>query len=201
MDDDPITTLGGIRAVVAAAREGAAEREQLLHALAALRLLRDELSAWEPELISAARSNGISWTALAPALGVASRQAAERRYLRLQPSDTGETTGEGRVDARRDKRAGDRAVAEWARRNAGSLRKLAGQVSALDGLGATAQNSADRVGDALGTDDPADLLSPLAATHPHVAGHHQGLADQLTAIAEHTDRLRRDAANQRRTQR
>lgn len=83
----------------------------------------------------------------------------------------------------------------------GPLRKSAGQVSALDGLGATAQDSADRLGDALGTDNPADLLSPLAATHPHVVEHHQGLVDQLTAIAEHTDRLRRDAAHQRRTQR
>jgi hypothetical protein len=201
MDDDPLTTLGDIRAVVVAAREGGAEREQLLYALAALRAVRDELGAWEPELISAARSNGTSWAALAPALGVASRQAAERRYLRLHPSDTGEATGEARVDAQRDKRAGDRAVGEWARRNAGSLRKLAGQVSALEGLGAAAQDSADRVGDALGTDNPADLLTPLAASHAHLVEQHRGLADQLTAIAEHTDRLRRDAATQRRTQR
>ncbi|GAB2960217.1 hypothetical protein [Amycolatopsis acidiphila] len=58
--------------MVVAARKGGAEREQLLDALAALRAVRDELSAWEPELISAARSNGTSWAALAPALGVAS---------------------------------------------------------------------------------------------------------------------------------
>ena len=103
--------------MVTAARADTADREQLLTALTGLRLLRDELAAWEPELITAARAVGASWVALAPALGVASRQAAERRYLRLQPSHTGEKTGEARVDAERGRRAGDRAVAEWARRN------------------------------------------------------------------------------------
>ncbi len=55
----------------------------MLDGLALLRQIRTELAAWEPELITAARRAGASWTQLAPALGVASRQAAERRYLRL----------------------------------------------------------------------------------------------------------------------
>jgi hypothetical protein len=195
---DPSGALRRIQDVVAAARAGTADQDQLLAALSGLRLLREELAGWEPELITAARTAGASWVALAPALGVASRQAAERRYLRLQPSHTGEKTGEARVDAERDRRAGDRAVADWARRNSAILRQLAGRVSALDGLGPAGQESANRLGAALGDDDPATLLPPLAAARPHLTDAHSGLADQLGEITEQTARLRRDAAGNRR---
>lgn len=194
--EDPVGAVREIHDVVAAARSGQVDQQKLLTALTALRLLRDELSAWEPELITAARAGGASWVALAPALGVASRQAAERRYLRLQPSGTGEKTGEARVDAARDRRAGDRAVADWARRNSATLRSLAGQVSALDGL---AGQTAAELGAALGDDDPATLLSPLVAARPHLTGDHAGLAEQVTEITRQTDELRRAAADQRRT--
>lgn len=196
---DPAGVLRRIHEVVTGARSGAADREEVLTALSGLRLLREELASWEPELITAARAAGASWVALAPALGVASRQAAERRYLRLQPSDTGETTGEGRVDAERDRRAGDRAVADWARRNSAGLRRIAGRVSALDGLGPAAQESADRVDAALGDDDPAALLPPLAAARPYLTGEHAGLAEEVGEISARTDQLRRDAAGHRRT--
>lgn len=194
---DPADALRRIHEVVTAARGGTADQETLLTALTGLRELREELAGWEPELITAARAAGASWVALAPALGVASRQAAERRYLRLQPSGTGETTAEGRVDAERDRRAGDRAVADWARRNSASLRRLAGRVSALNGLGPAAQESADRLGEALGDDDPATLLRPLAAARPHLTADHAGLADELGEISEETDRLRRNAGKRR----
>ena len=193
---DPTGALRRLQEVVAAARAGSAGQDELLSALSGLRLLREELAGWEPELITAARAAGASWVALAPALGVASRQAAERRYLRLQPSHTGEKTGEARVDAERDRRAGDRAVADWARRNSAILRQLAGRVSTLDGLGPAAQESADRIGAALGDDDPARLLPPLAAARPHLTS---ALAEQLGEISAHTDRLRRDAAGNRRS--
>ncbi|MEU4248944.1 HSP18 transcriptional regulator [Amycolatopsis sp. NPDC026612] len=196
---DPTGALRLIQEVVAAARAGLVDPQQVLAALSGLRLLRDELASWEPELITAARAAGASWVALAPALGVASRQAAERRYLRLQPSRSGEKTGEARVDAERDRRAGERAVADWARRNSAILRRLAGQVSALDGLGPAGQASAERLGAALGDDDPATLLPPLAAARPHLTGAHAGLAEQLGEISAQTDRLRRDAAGNRRS--
>jgi hypothetical protein len=196
---DPADALRRVHEAVTAARDGSADQDRLLSALAGLRVLREELAAWEPELITAARAAGASWVALAPALGVASRQAAERRYLRLQPSNTGEKTGEARVDAERDRRAGDRAVADWARRNSVILRQLAGRVSALDGLGPAAQESADRLGAALGDDDPATLLPPLAAAQPHLADDHAGLAEHLGEISDETNRLRRDAAGNRRT--
>lgn len=166
---------------------------ELLASLVMLRYLREEIASWEPRLVAVARERGLSWAALAPALGVTSRQAAERRYLRLRPSVTGESTGEGRVRAERAKRAGDRAVAQWARRNSASLRQLAGQVSALDGLTALAQRHADRVQRALADDDPATLLSPLADAHPHLTTSHAGLAEQINTVTEHTAQLRRGA--------
>ncbi|SFB64387.1 hypothetical protein SAMN05216266_1435 [Amycolatopsis marina] len=171
--------------------------ERFLAALFSLRQLRSQLAEWEPELISAARTTGASWAELAPALGVASRQAAERRYLRLQPSTTGETTGEQRVRAERDKRAGDRAVASWARRNSATLRQLAGQVSALGNLDGAAKMHADRLQRALGEDDPASLLSPLADARGHLAEEHAALAEQLGVVSRRTDQLRRDAISDR----
>jgi hypothetical protein len=195
---DPARVVQGVQEVVTAVRGGEASPDGVLAALAALRSVREQLGAWEPELIAAARAGGASWAALAPALGVASRQAAERRFLRLRPSATGETTGEARVDAERDRRAGDRAVADWARRNSAVLRQLAGQVSALDDLAPAARRSADRLGTALGDDDVTSLLPPLAAVRTHLAGHHASLADRLGAITAQTDQLRREAAGHRR---
>jgi hypothetical protein len=194
---EPVEALREVHAAVADARAGSADSDRLLTALVALRMLREEMSGWEPVLITAAREAGVSWTTLAPALGVASRQAAERRHLRLQPSRTGETTGEARVDAHRGRRAGDRAVSDWARQNSASLRQLAGQVSALDGLGAAARERVTQLGDALGGDDPAALLSPLAATQPDLGELHSELAQRVGAITERTDQLRRDAAHRR----
>lgn len=127
---------------------------------------------------------------LAPALGVTSRQAAERRYLRLRPSDTGEATGEQRVRAQRDKRAGERAVAAWARNNAAVLRRLAGQISALRGLPRRAQHQIDLVHQALADNDPANLLPPLADTHTHLKATHADLADQIQSITDQTTQIR-----------
>ena len=169
---------------------GPASPADLVAALTVLRQLREELAHWEPELIAAARAQKVSWAALAPALGVTSRQAAERRYLRLRPSDTGERTGEQRVRAQRDKRAGDRAVAAWARNNAAILRQLAGQISALQDLPNHARHHADLVGQALADNDPTSLLSPLADTHTHLKATHAGLAAQIQSITDQTTQIR-----------
>lgn len=183
--------------LVEAALTGATDPAELLTALTVLRLLREELASWEPRLITAAREQGVSWASLAPALGVTSRQAAERRYLRLRPSTTGETTGEERVRAERDKRAGDRAVERWARENSAVLRQLAGQVSALDGLNRRAQRQVDEVGQALAGNDPATLLSPLADSHPHLQDTHATLAKRIKKVTDHTNRLRHTTQTQR----
>jgi hypothetical protein len=173
-------------------------RAELLAALTALRELRDELASWEPALIAAARSAGVSWTDLAPALGVSSRQAAERRFLRLQPAGAqDQRTGEERVRDERDRRAGDRAVAAWARSNSGELRRLAGRISALEGLAAAAQRQVDIVQDALGDDDASALVHPLAAAGSHLAGSDAGLAEQVRSVTDRVDQVRRDTHSRR----
>ena len=98
-----------------------------------LRQVREQLAGWETGLIETARDAGASWADLAHPLGVASRQAAERRYLRGRPGPAG-TTGEQRVTATRQARAADRTTASWARANAADLRRLAGQITALTDL-------------------------------------------------------------------
>lgn len=176
------------------------------HVLAALILLRwlgVELDSWEPQLIAAARQRGASWADLAPALGVASRQAAERRYLRMrvpeQPPAAG-STREARVDAERDRRAGQRAVSQWARDNGADLRQLAGQITALTNLDADARRSVDLLHRGLGQADPATLVQLLADTQRHLAGH-PALADRIDDVTHNADQIRRTAQQQRRRSR
>ena len=165
---------------------------ELLAAMVTLRQLRDELARWEPALIGAARERGVTWTEIAPALELASRQAAERRYLRLKPqaADTTTTTREDRVQAARDERSGDRAVAAWARKNAADLRRLAGRITALDGIGQSARKKIESIHAALGADDAADLVGPLSAAGPSLRGSHPALADQINAIDQTADEIR-----------
>ena len=165
---------------------------ELLAALTALRELRDQLTEWEPSLIGAARACGVTWTEIAPALGLTSRQAAERRYLRLNPSsgEEPETTREQRVHSARDKRSGDRAVAGWARENAAELRQLAGQITALEGLSPTARASVDRVRQALGGNDAADLLGPLSETGPRLSRSHPAFSDRIKALDRTAEEIR-----------
>ncbi|HEV3169522.1 MAG TPA: HSP18 transcriptional regulator [Actinocrinis sp.] len=202
---DAAASLERIGAAVRDARTGPAagapptSSAQFLVALALLRELRGQIAAWEPDLIDAARSHGASWAQLAPALGVASRQAAERRYLRLRPSAEGQAnTGDQRVAAERDKRAADRAVNHWARDNAAGLRQLAGQISALTDLPAAADTPLEALRAALGENDAADLLAPLADTLQHLAPDHPALAAQVRGMARDTASVRRDTRERRR---
>lgn len=173
--------------------------EQALAALVAVRELRARLDEWEPTLIAAARAAGASWTQLAPALGVASRQAAERRFLRVQGPEPGAGTGtrDERVQAVRDRRAGDRAVAAWARRHSAELRQLAGQITALTDLGTGAQASLDDLHDALGADDAGSLVPVLAAAQAHLPARHPDLAARVAAVTHDTEEVRRDTAHRR----
>ncbi|MFF4169370.1 type III effector protein [Streptomyces sp. NPDC001744] len=171
-----------------------ASSEEALTALLLLRELREQLAGWEPGLIEAARDAGASWADLAHPLGVTSRQAAERRYLRVRPGNPG-TTGEQRVQATRDRRAADRTVTAWARDNAFDLRQLAGQITALDTLPAALRND---LGEALADSDPALLLKPLARTRRHLAPRHPDLAERVDTLTRHTEVLR-DESDQRRS--
>ncbi len=207
VDTDPLQAL---EKVVAAVRRTASDDirggtgagqdapgQEALEALAALHTLREQLLAWEPELIEAARQGGVSWARLAPALGVTSRQAAERRYLRLRPGQGSTLTREQRVQATRDERAGDRAVAAWARENASALRQLAGQVTAATGLSRPGRRRAEDVATSLTDDDPASLIEPLADVHEHLLGGHAQLAAKVEAVGRQVSRVRRDTQQRR----
>lgn len=168
-----------------------------LLALEAVHRLRDLLTGWEPLLIEDARRGGASWAELASALGVTSRQAAERRYLRLRPMGDAALTREQRVQQTRDQRAGERAVAGWARENASHLRQVAGQASALAGLTSAGRRRARLLRESLDGDDPVDLLQPLAAMHVDLRDGHDGLAAQVRAITRRVTKLRSDTQRER----
>jgi hypothetical protein len=155
--------------------------EQALASLLLLRQVREQLAGWETGLIETARHAGASWADLAPPLGVASRQAAERRYLRGRPGPAG-TTGEQRVQATRERRAADRTAATWARRNAAALRSIAGRITALTDLPAAARLPLSQLHAALAHDDPAALIHPLNTTRPHLTTTHPDLAAQLDTL-------------------
>ena len=173
-----------------------ADSEQALAALLLLREAREQLAEWEPGLIEAAREAGASWADLAHPLGVSSRQAAERRYLRVRPGHPG-STGEQRVRATRDRRAADRTVTTWARANAATLRQLAGQITALTDLPTAARTPLDELTAALADNDPAALVAPLTDTHPYLAPDHPDLAARVDDLTRHTDQLRRHSGDQR----
>ncbi|MGW1068950.1 type III effector protein [Streptomyces aureus] len=161
--------------------DGGPAPEQAPASLMLLRQVREQLARWETGLIETARDAGASWADLAPPLGVASRQAAEHRYLRGRPGPAG-TTGEQRVTATRQARAADRATANWARHKAADLRRLAGQITALTDLPAAAHRPLSELHAALAHDDPADLIPPLTATRPHLAAAHPDLAARLDTL-------------------
>jgi hypothetical protein len=188
---------------------GEAGGARVLAALETLREVRGCLDRWEPALITAARGRGLTWAQIAPALGLASRQAAERRYLRLNPHavDGPESTREGRVEATRNERSADRAVADWARGHAAELRQLAGQLTAVALGSAVAEDGGsgpsapggdgpglDRLRAALAGDDAADLVDPLTslggAVRAELRARHPGLADQVSRLARTTEQIR-----------
>ncbi|WP_063788186.1 MULTISPECIES: hypothetical protein [Streptomyces] len=158
--------------------------EQALASLMLLRQVREQLAGWETGLIETARDAGASWADLAHPLGVASRQAAERRYLRGRPGPAG-TTAEQRVQATRQRRAADRTAATWARANAADLRRLAGQITALAQLTPEARSAQAALHAALGAGDAAELIAPLAAMRAHLDGRHAGLVGSLDALQAH----------------
>lgn len=178
----------------------AADEASLLEALASLHRLRAALSTWEPLLIAEARGRGVSWTRLAPALGVTSRQAAERRYLRMRPLADETLTREERIRATRDERAGDRAVTAWAEDNAAELRRLADQVTAVPGLTAAGRRRAQELRSRLAEGDPSVLLAPLADMHPHLE-EHAGLSRKVGAVGRDVQRVRRTTQQQRESNR
>lgn len=193
---DAASGVGRISAAIDTARAGSSARPdsgEFLAALALLRQVREQLAVWEPELIDAARATGASWAQLAPALGVASRQAAERRALRLRPSlDETALTGDQRVTAERDRRAQTRAVEAWARGRGADLRVLAAQLSGLTSLPLAAAGPMAALHAALGGPDAAALLQPLIEARAHLGPEHEGLAARIDAVSGGVQSVRAD---------
>jgi hypothetical protein len=198
---DAVAELGRIGSAVDTARSAASDEPgsaQFLVALALLRQVREQLAVWEPELIDAARANGASWAQLAPALGLGSRQAAERRALRLRTGGEQEAvTGEQRVVAERDRRAQVRAVDVWARGRSADLRILAAQIGALTGLAPSAGAPMAALHEALGDADPALLLQALLETRPHLGSGHEHLAAQIDALGGGAEAARAESRARR----
>jgi hypothetical protein len=198
---DIATATAAIAAIADALRPGASDAppdsEDLLDALVLVRWVQAELAVIEPVLVTAARAAGVSWQNLAPALGVASRQAAERRYLRssLPVAGSAGTTRDARVQAERDRRAAHRAVVRWANDNTADLRRLAGQVVALTDLNDDAAESVDRLNAALGDPDAAALPDLLAGTQPHL-DRHPALSAQIGAVTERAAQIRQQPDRQ-----
>ncbi|WMX48699.1 type III effector protein [Streptomyces roseicoloratus] len=188
--DETVRAAGAVDAPVTPA---GTSLEDALSALLLLRRLRERLADWEPGLIEAARDAGASWADLAPPLGVTSRQAAERRYLRVRPGRPG-ATGEQRVQATRDRRAADRSVTSWARDNAADLRQLAGQITALDSLADVLRRDLSQ---ALADSDPARLLEPLARTRTARPPLPADLAERVDVLARRTTDLRNESDQRR----
>ncbi|MGW4379728.1 hypothetical protein [Kitasatospora sp. NPDC004531] len=172
--------------------------EQALAALVLLRELRTQLAGWEAGLVESAREAGATWADLARPMGVASRQAAENRYLRLKPAGDATRSGTGaeRVKAVRDRRAADRTVTAWARDHAAELRVLAARITTAT-LAPDAGPAQAALTAALGAADPAALIAPLAAVRPHLGTAQDDLATRLDALTHRTTQLR-DASDRRR---
>ncbi|MFJ1939006.1 type III effector protein [Kitasatospora sp. NPDC088160] len=200
IDDAVRTARGPGRPAGQDTREGGAERA--LAALVLLRELRTQLADWEAPMVEAARAAGATWADLAQPMGVASRQAAENRYLRLRPAGTTGTTGTTatgaeRVKAVRDRRAADRAVDAWARDHAADLRVLAARITAAPGHTPEAGPALDALTTALGATDAADLIAPLTGMRLHLGDAHPDLAARLDDLDDRTDRLRHDSDQRR----
>lgn len=90
--------------VFAAATAESLPGDSALEVLPSIVGLREQLDRCELMLIESARASGASWTRVAQALGLGSRQAAEQRFLRLSGQSTRDT------DTARTARRGQRSV-------------------------------------------------------------------------------------------
>jgi hypothetical protein len=192
-DDSVTTTPASVLGRLAQAVTDAIRAGDFLTALAHLHRMRVAVDLLEPELIASARAEGASWQALAPVLGVASRQAAERRYLRLVPATAEQagSTRDQRVRLVRDGRAGARAVNTWANDNTVALRRLAARVTDLDDLDPAAANDVGQLIHALGDVDASALPSLLAQARRHLSAHPK-LARQIDTVVADAARIRRE---------
>lgn len=125
-----------------------ASETDVLAALLVLGTLRDKLLDDELMLITLARTYGVTWTRIADALEMKSRQSAERRHLQLSRSTradgTRPRTQNERVEHTRERRR-RRAERDWALANAGLIRTAALAMIAFPDLQERANRSREGV--------------------------------------------------------
>lgn len=85
----------------------------------------------------------------------------------------------------------------WARENAADLRRLAGQITAITDLPASASAAVGDLNLALADNDAALLVRPLTATRARLRPQDAGLAARIDALTRHTEQLRQDTHDQR----
>ncbi|MFD3641516.1 hypothetical protein [Streptomyces griseus] len=128
--------------------EPQATETDVLAALLVLGTLRDKLLDDELMLITLARTYGVTWTRIADALEMKSRQSAERRHLQLSRSTradgTRPRTQNERVEHTRERRR-RRAERDWALANAGLIRTAALALTAIPDLQERANRSREGV--------------------------------------------------------
>ncbi|MFD5342288.1 hypothetical protein ACFWJY_00580 [Streptomyces anulatus] len=148
--------------------------EDVLAALSQLDEARQRLDTMELKLIRAARARSASWQKLADALGLATRQSAETRALRLErasQSYRGRDVASQRLD-----KARERVEQAWCEENAERIREAAGRF--YDTSGAwdlqnvnkiDIRGTVHRIGELLATDgSPVRLASLLASVRYHL---------------------------------
>ncbi|MFD8406035.1 hypothetical protein ACFV1G_15315 [Streptomyces anulatus] len=125
-----------------------ATETDVLAALLVLGTLRDKLLDDELMLITLARTYGITWTRIADALRMKSRQSAERRHLQLSRSTgadgTRPRTQNERVEHTRERRR-RRAERHWSLANASLIRTAALALTAIPDLQERANRSREGV--------------------------------------------------------
>ncbi|MCX4740804.1 hypothetical protein [Streptomyces antibioticus] len=115
-----------------------ATESEILAALLAVRMLREKLDHDELKLTTLARTKRITWARIAEWQELSGRQAAERRHLQLgraytRPDGTVPATQSERVEYARALRS-RRAERQWALSSAARIRRVAGQLAAVEDL-------------------------------------------------------------------
>ncbi|MFJ4342669.1 hypothetical protein [Streptomyces sp. NPDC088915] len=131
---DPIRSMHAVRAATFEDPVSSGEKpptvpaEDVLAALTQLAVAREVIDQLELDLLRAARARGASWQKIADHLGLARKQSAEGRLIRLERS---KTHGDRYVGKQREERARQRNADEWCRTHEDRIRTVAQRVLSI----------------------------------------------------------------------
>lgn len=154
---------------------GEVPAEDILAALAHMDQAREHLDTMELRLIKEARGRGVSWQRLAEAQGLATRQSAETRALRLE---RGAQLRGRDVASQRLEKARDRAADAWCHEHEHRVREVSERLFDtssgwdLESIGGTARVDLHAIGELLASDgSPVALVQRLESVRYHLAPH------------------------------